>query len=510
MRICHLLACLGLFALSAPVHAQAFTDVTVGKHHVCALDTAGTANCTTQPFAIRFDTPEDLPAFSAIAAGHQHTCGITLAGEAVCWGDNVFNELDVPDIDAPLMDITAGTNHTCAVDINNRGWCWGLDTNEQTQVPGNGLGQDGTGFVRIETSANASCGIQPAGNITCWSTDTSVTDTSSLTGRFVDLAINQGSAGTMGCGLRDTGTIQCWTANHQLPPADGPYTDLVVSPAAICGLNENQLLDCSARSSGSSIIGDLETGTQFNAIESGELFFSGDLANVCGVTVAGEIECLAVLQLPEPPGSPDAPSGAESIELDLVARVYSRSTVELFWTDIGGFPNTQVEIYRDNELLAVTDALRSWLDDSVPAASSVTYSVRAIDVFGGTGPFSRTVTVDIDNLTVGGDDNIISNGSVVSPAHTVGAINVSVIAGQLHISWQGSVPESSTGLQGYEVRVNNEVVSTTRALVHIADEDAPELGCTIISIAAISDDDAIIDFNSRIFRRAANGWSDRC
>jgi len=320
-----------LSVLYAPAHAQPFTQVGVGFVHLCGLSADGSVDCRTPSHAKRYEAPDDLPALQALTAGHQHSCGITLNGAAVCWGgDNYFNELDVPAIDQPLVDIVAGQHHTCAIDTNDRMWCWGLDTNGQLQVPGDGLGKEGAGFVKVAANGNATCGIEQNGSIDCWSSDINIRDTSSLTGIFTDLDVSR----SMGCGLHDTGDIECW-AGFIEPPSN----------IAVCGLDQNQQIDCSFRQ-----YGDVDTTahtseTRFISMESGKPIY-GFYSNFCGVTVDGDIECIAD-GFDEVPGTPDAPVDLASLSISLNARFYDRNSIELFWNPSQGYPERTIEIYRN-------------------------------------------------------------------------------------------------------------------------------------------------------------------
>ncbi len=502
----------GLFAaFSAPSLAQPFTEVAVGLSHLCGLSIDGSVDCRTQTHSRRYDSPDDLPALKAISAGHQHTCGITLDGAAVCWGGlNFYQEQTIPQIDQPLVDIFAGTSHTCAIDVNNRAWCWGLDTNEQTQVPNNGLGDDGTGFLTLSANGNATCGIQLSGNLNCWSTDSRISDTSSLAGNFIDLDVS----GLTGCGLQDTGDIQCWRVGYlptetMAPPTNGPYTDLVVSNAAICGLNQDQQLDCSFRFDGSVDESRYMSDTRFTSLESGKLFYLSN-SNFCGVTVDGAIECIAAESLPVVPGGNAEAVGNEAItssKLALTARAYDRNAVELFWPPIRQIPNSLVEIYLDDVLIETTDANFSYFDTSVKPESPVAYKIRLVDTNGNVGQFSNTVIIDLDT-GVSTDDNLIVAGSLTEGVHTVSNVRVASLATEIIISWEGS-ETGSNGLQGYEIRVNNEPVATTRALSYTSSTFSNG-GCNFVSVGAVSDDNTILDYETVTFFRTRNSFGSRC
>lgn len=81
---------------------------------------------------------------------------------------------------------------------------------------------------------------------------------------------------------------------------------------------------------------------------------------------------------------------------DLRASVYSDTTVELFWRrhDRDAWEIAQVEIYRDDELLAKTDHYDSYLDDTREPGRDYTYRVRYLPVVGAPGEFSRSLVVN--------------------------------------------------------------------------------------------------------------------
>ena len=501
------LSCFLVWALfTAPfVYAQdqVFTDVAVGVQHICGLTDGGEVECFTEFGASRFDAPNDLPLLTDITGGLQHSCGITVDGGAVCWGSPAFGALNVPEFDAPLVNISAGNNHTCAVDELNRAVCWGLDTNEQTQVPGDGFGESGLGFIKVSASSNASCGVETDGSISCWSNDPTILATGSLTDTFVDLEIQSSTA----CGLTDTGDIQCWSSFFD-PPSNGPYTDMVVNSSSICGLNDSQLPDCTFNPNslfGFTDPGLYETTTQFVSLESQGAFIRQAVLNVCGVTVNSTIECLDVSNLSGLPGGNTNQVNPElDVDLNLTASIngFTFTQIELFWTPLaGGIPITNVEIFRNGELIGTVNARFSFVDNTFDGLGIVTadYQVRAIDENGNVGEFSDLITVNASDRTVTGanTDNL---AQISAPPRIIDNIRAQFVnVNTFLLAWEGP-PAGENALQTYDIRVNIETVALTDTNIYLFENAARDV-TQMVFVAAISDDDRILDFRSTLISR---------
>jgi alpha-tubulin suppressor-like RCC1 family protein len=195
----------GLFA-SEPVAVgsagtPSFVRLSAGGYHSCGLTAAGAAWCwgwnqdrqTGQPTA----TAELLPvhvaagplAFTQITAGESHTCALTAAGEAWCWGGNGRGELGTdPSVigtqsASPVLvpgghvfaSIDAGTLHTCGITTTGVAYCWGSQEYGQlgngvvgAAIAGPTLVSGGALYLQISAGGQTTCAVTTARAVHCW------------------------------------------------------------------------------------------------------------------------------------------------------------------------------------------------------------------------------------------------------------------------------------------------------------------------------------------------------
>jgi len=360
------------------------------------------------------------------------------------------------------------TNHTCAVHFNNEVTCWGLNTNGQLNVPV----IDG-GFVEIDAGRVSTCGIDTLGQAHCWSSDVFLQTAEPVQGPFIDVEAGVNHS----CGLTIEGNIECWALRETFnitPPDSGPYTDLTVSNLAICGLGADQFLDCT-----------FAEPLRFQSNDSRD-DYPFDVAFT-------SIELVTSVS-------------ASNISLSLVASVYDVNRLELFWNRVPSvIPSLSVEVYRDDELLAITQNGGSYYDDSFQNADStsgdtVVYRVRALDVAGDVGDFSNEVVINRVTGEISLDDGAQNvNNPRPDSGVRVRIINAQVIAagasqGFYTLDWE---VENTTEmpLAGFEVRLNNEPVGFTSQTSFFGGQlDRTE--CAVFSVAAISEDGTVLDYGS--------------
>lgn len=497
-----LLASLSLPLLPNPANAQSILDIAVGERHACTLDDAGIVDCRTAPGSQRLAEPDSLPALTDIAAGQQHTCGITLDGDAVCWGNANFNALEVPPLDAPLVSLAAGANHTCAVDTNADVVCWGLNTNLQLEPPATDAG-----FSQVEASINSTCGLLSDGGAACWSTDSFRNTMDPVAGPFTQI----NTSATRSCGLTSTGEISCFLqfrASDPVPTSSSPYIDFIVTRrGVVCGLTTDGQLDCEFRlNTSAEIRAEYQAVSEefrFTAIASSEGYGFG----ACGIRADDSSLLCFGSDLLSNLSNPSDDGNVTAINLGLSAVAYDQNAIELFWNrQPTRFPQTLIEIYRDGELIDTTDAMFSFFDRDVVDEPESTYSIRAIDENGNTGPFSNEVTVSRENpgiVDLGFGDSGLFNPR---EGNSLRIENISLtITGGDFLSNQGgfssilvtwnALDDSQIPLAGYEIRLNNETVAFTNNTLYFNDRIEEDF-CGVVSVLAIDDDGGILETTS--------------
>jgi len=411
--------------------AQNFVELALGGSNICAIDDAGTLECTTQS-PENFLPPDDGTLYQSVSSGLAHSCAITLDGEMRCWGSNLFGQLDAPTINGSFVSLSAGANHTCAIDTDTQAHCWGLNTAGQTDVPGPNIG-----FVSVHTSSGSSCGVKDTGELVCWTTDTMITGNLPEFPGYTDVVLGQGGANIQSCGLTPEGVIDCWASNDISPnvPISGPYTQIGSETLWLCGLGPDGILDCNFSTNA---FGDTLFGTTVNdrnqelfndiaalpPLSSFEILTqSSVITNLCGLTLNGTVECVgSSLPANTVPGDSSDLLVDIPIPEDLDFAVYSDSTIELFWDATQSFAAAGANIYRDGELLAFTTNRTSFIDDTLEPDVDYVYTIALVELTGNEGAMSDPIIVSTSNRgQSGGDgnDNDSGTGSDGGPGNTL-------------------------------------------------------------------------------------------
>lgn len=280
----------------------AFTSLTAGDSHTCALAAGTGAYCwgdnrngavgngtaheiETTPVAVR--SPDG--AFVAVATTGHHTCGLTAAGKAFCWGSNNGAQLgdgtradrSVPTAVATGLTFTAlapGLDHTCGIAATGATYCWGVNDHGQL---GDGTNGDRSGLIEVAAGGRTfrsvssgfrfSCGLATSGAAFCWGSNRwgehgngVRTDWNDPVRASVGSPVSALSAGSNhACGLAEGGVIRCWGGNRYGQLGDGSRTDRdTAEPVSTLHL---------------------PSGTTFSAVSSGSF-------NTCGLA-AGDVYC---------------------------------------------------------------------------------------------------------------------------------------------------------------------------------------------------------------------------
>lgn len=307
-----------------------FSAVGVGDNTTCALDKMGRAYCWGYNFGrelgtwdttYRVTVPKlvsNLPgAFSFISVGARHQCALISDGRAYCWGENGGGQLGtgaeglaqgVTPVAGGLTfsSISAGGGHTCAIAKDQTAYCWGgngdgelgvgpavsCDPNFPCSVTAPVQVAGGKRFVQISAGRNHTCGVTSDGTGYCWGDNESGqlgdpavpiqcgsvaphsnclrTAPIPITGGLKFTQLAAGAFHT--CGVTTVGKAYCWG----LVTADSAIEAFALGNAAYSG----------------------EIGTQHGSRVpvpvSGELTFLEVTAGngvSCGLTVSGESVC---------------------------------------------------------------------------------------------------------------------------------------------------------------------------------------------------------------------------
>ena len=190
----------------------AFSALSAGKRHACALDADGAAVCWGWDANGRATPPPDAR-FLAIAAGDSHSCGIAMFGNLVCWGRNQHGQSEPRE--GPFSALALGNNYTCALRTDGTAVCQGDDSDGQASPP------PGTSFAQIAAGDRQTCGITPLGGLECWG----AARISDYSQKFASASVGYGRI----CALNLAGAATCSPPLAQAgDPLGGAWLDVAV------------------------------------------------------------------------------------------------------------------------------------------------------------------------------------------------------------------------------------------------------------------------------------------
>ena len=243
----------GLPTRSLPA-VRAYTAVTAGDFHTCALEGDNTIVCWGDNGNGQADAPDGQ--YTAVTAGYVHTCAVGANNTTVCWGANGNGQADAPDgqytavtagyvhtcavganTDAPdgqYTAVNAGSFHTCALRADNTTVCWGANGNGQADAP------DGQ-YTAVNAGGFHTCALGADNTITCWGAN-QYGQADAPDGQYT--AVNAGGRHT--CALGADNTITCWGANQygQADAPDGQYTAVNAGRNHTCALGADNTIVC--------------------------------------------------------------------------------------------------------------------------------------------------------------------------------------------------------------------------------------------------------------------------
>ena len=236
---------------------HAFSQISVGNSHTCALTADGTAYCwgnnATGALGLgNLDfSPTPVPVsgglhFSQISASYAFTCAVAIGGAAYCWGNNDAGQLGdgttttqfapVPVSGGLSFTVVSArfaeqfTAEACGLVSGGAAYCWGsgFQSGVPVAVPG------GHAFVDLSAGGSHSCGVETDGDAYCWGSYGNGDTTPDLVpGGLQWRSISVRAEHS--CGITTENTAYCWGDNTEGQLGDGSTSGSGATPVPVSG-----------------------------------------------------------------------------------------------------------------------------------------------------------------------------------------------------------------------------------------------------------------------------------
>lgn len=206
---------------------EAFTAISSGSVHTCALREDGTPVCWLA-YAIGDDVydfglldPPDGETFASISSGSWYACGLRADGSPLCWASLEGEDNgEIPDFGPPEEErftvISSGDAHACALREDGTAACWAMIEFADDDATGDwevyDVGQtdppEGETFTAISAGSEHTCAIRTNGSLVCWGVNFAERALQTLREEDRFIAVSAGFYRV--CALRVDGSPACW------------------------------------------------------------------------------------------------------------------------------------------------------------------------------------------------------------------------------------------------------------------------------------------------------------
>ena len=222
----------------APPADVAFTQITVGANHACALRENATALCWGEDpndYGI-LDAPAQT-AFRQISAGRNFTCGLRQDATIACWGRNSAGTTAPPQ--GSFTEIAAGPDYACAIPLPQGSppalICWGAPfPNGAESLPAQ------LSLSDIQAGVKFACGLTPKADMACLSIERLSTEITP--GPFTGVGVGLNHV----CALRENGSAYCQRRNYsyQAIPPPTKFAQIAAGKFHSCGITRASRIEC--------------------------------------------------------------------------------------------------------------------------------------------------------------------------------------------------------------------------------------------------------------------------